>query len=64
MLVTYLKKTDYDTKVSDIESEYSTTADYNKFTRDIFADKIKSEGLVDKYAISGFINNAGLDRKN
>ena len=56
------KKTDYDTKVSDIEFEYSTTADYNKFTR--FADKIKSEGLVDKSAISGFISNAGLDRKN
>ena len=39
MLVTYLKKTDYDTKVSDIESEYSTTADYNKFTRDILLIK-------------------------
>ena len=58
------KKTNYDTKVSDIESEYSTAADYNKFTRDIFADKIKSGGLVDKSAISGFISNAGLDRKN
>ena len=39
MLVTYLRKTDYDTKVSDIESEYSTTADYNKFTRDILLIK-------------------------
>ena len=30
---------------------------------DIVANKIKSEGLVDKSAIEGFINNVGLDKK-
>ena len=59
-----VKKTDYDTKILDIESKYITTVDYNKFTKDIVTNKIKSEGLTDKSAIVGFINNADLDKKN
>ena len=53
-----VKKTYYDTKISDIESKYITTAHYNKFTKDIVDNRIKSKNLVDKSAISGFINNA------
>ena len=57
------KKTDYDAKLLDIENKYITTADCNKFTKDIVANKIKSEGLVGKSAIAGFVNNADLDKK-
>ena len=53
----------YDVKIFDIESKYITTADYNKFTKDIVANKIKSEGLVNQSDIAGFINNADLDKK-
>ena len=52
-----VKKTDYDPKIPDIESKYINTADNNKFTEDTITNKIKSEGLVDKSAIAGFINN-------
>ena len=58
-----VKKTDYDVKIFGIESKYITTADYNKFTKDIVAIKIKSEGLVNQSNIAGFINNADLDKK-
>ena len=44
-----VKETDYDAKISDIESKYSNTADYNKFTSQTIAAKIKQKGLVAKY---------------
>ena len=56
-----VKKTDYDLKISDIESKYITTAD--KVTKDIVANRIKSEELVNKSVIARFINNADLDKK-
>ena len=40
-----------------------TTADYNKFTKDIFGNDVESKNLVDKSVIAGFINNADLNRK-
>ena len=58
-----VKKTDYDAKISDIQSKYIATADYNKFTKNIVDNNIKTKNLVDKAAIAGFINNAQLDRK-
>ena len=58
-----VKKKDYDGKISDIENKYITSADYNKFTKDIVDNIIKSIHLVDKFAIAGFINNANLDLK-
>ena len=58
-----VKKTDYIQKISDIENKYITTADYNKFTKDIVANQIKSKKFVNEFDISGFINNAQLDRK-
>ena len=56
-----VKKLDYDVKILDIESKYITTADYNKFTKGIVPNKIKSERLVKKSAIAGLINNVYLD---
>ena len=50
-------------KRSDIKSKFVTTVDYHKFTKDIIANNIKSEGLVNKSTISEFINNADLDKK-
>ena len=56
------KTTDYDAKISDIESKYITTADYNKFTKNIVDNNIKSRNLVDK-SIARSVNNDDLDRK-
>ena len=47
----------------DIESKYITTADVNKFTKHIVDNSVKSKNFVDKYAISGFINNSDLNTK-
>ena len=58
-----VKKTDYDAKISDIKSRFINVADYNEFTTDIVGNKVKSEGLVGKYAITEFIKNANLDKK-
>ena len=49
-------------KISDIESRYITATDYNKFTKNIVDNSIKSKHLVDKSVISGFINSADLDK--
>ena len=37
--------------------------DYNKFMRNILDAKIKEKVLIDKSAISGFVNNADLNKK-
>ena len=54
-----VRKNDYDAKILGIES----TPDYNKFSKDNVADKIKSEGLTNKSVIVGFINNTDLELK-
>ena len=59
----FVKKTDYDTRISNTENKNVPTADYNKFTKDVVANNIKSKKLVDKSAIAGFINRAHLDKK-
>ena len=43
--------------ISDIENKYITTADYNKFTKNIVDNSIRTKNLVDKAAIARFINN-------
>ena len=43
-----VKETEYDAKMKDIEGKYFTTADYNKFTRDILDVKIKQKQAVNK----------------
>ena len=55
-------KNDYDTKTSDIESKYIIIDDYNKITKNIADNSIKSRNLVNS-AIAGFINNSDLDKK-
>ena len=57
------KKAEYDTKTSESESKYLTTADYNKCTRNSVANQIKSKNVVDKSDMSRFIKNADLDKK-
>ena len=52
-----VKKTDYNAKISDIESKYITAVDYNKFTKNIVDNSIKSKNFVNKSAI------AKLDKK-
>ena len=61
--VSNLVKKNYDAKITVIENKYITTADKNKFTKDIVANNMKSKNFVDKFANSGFISNAGLDKK-
>ena len=39
-----VKKINYDAKIPDIESICITIADYNKFTKDIVANRIRNEG--------------------
>ena len=38
--------TDYDVKISEIESKYITTTDYNKFTKNIADNSIRGKNLV------------------
>ena len=48
ILAVQVKNTEYDTKISYIETKYVTTADNNKFTKNIVDNSIKSKNLVDK----------------
>ena len=43
-----------------METKYSTTSGYNKFTSDIIHTKMKEKELVDKSDISRFIDNLVL----
>ena len=58
-----VKKTDYEAKISDNESKHIITADYNKFTNDSVANRIKGEGLIYKSTIAGFIKKVDLNKK-
>ena len=58
-----VRKTDDDVKISDIETKYLTTSDYNKYKCEILNAKIKEKKLVDKFDISGFTDNSDLDKK-
>ena len=50
------KRTDNGAKISDIESKYVTTANYNRFTEVIVDNSTKSKHLVNKSAFDGFMN--------
>ena len=54
ILAVQVKNTEYDTKISYIENKYVTTADNNKFTKNIVDNSIKSKNLVDK---SGMVDS-------
>ena len=57
-----VKKTNHAAKLSDIESKYFTTSDYNKLTSNILDTNVIKK-LVNESDISGFINNFDLDKK-
>ena len=52
-----VKKTDDDVEISDIETIYFTTSDYNEFTSEILYAKTKQKGLDDKSNISNLAKN-------
>ena len=58
-----VKKSDYDTKVTDIEGKYFTTSDYNKFKSDIRDAKIKQEWLVNKFHIFNHVKDSNINKK-
>ena len=41
-----VKKTDYDAKISGIESKHLITSDYNKFTNEVIDNKIKEKNPI------------------
>ena len=50
------KKTDFDVKILDIQSNYFITSNYNKFTNEIVNARIKEKDLVNKFDILGFLD--------
>ena len=44
-----VQKTDYDTKISDIEKKYFIISDYNKLTKEILDAKIKKKSSCSVY---------------
>ena len=52
-----VNKTDDDVEISDIETIYFTTSDYNEFTSEILHAKTKQKGLDDKSNISNLVKN-------
>ena len=73
MLIIQSEKTNYDAKILEIKKHILlqlitinlliTTTYYNKSTKDIVANNIKSEGSVKKSDVVRFRSNAGLDKK-
>ena len=55
--LTQLKKVGYDGKISDLEGKNSTISDYNNFTSDILAVKIKQKEIGNKSDISNLGNS-------
>ena len=49
-------KTDYFTKIKDIESKYFATSDFNKFTNKILDANIKETKLANESNIANFIS--------
>ena len=52
------KKKHYSVKILYIENKFIITVGYYEFTKNVVPNKIKSEGLVDKSTIAGFINSS------
>ena len=55
-----VKKTDYKSKISDTETNFFGTSDYNKFKSEVLEKKIKEKELVDKSSISDFLKKYDL----
>ena len=58
-----IKKTDCNTKISDIERKYFPTSDYNKFMNDILDAKIKQKKMVNESNITDLVKNFDLNTK-
>ena len=58
-----VRKTNYDTKIKEIECNTFLTSDYHKFTNQKNDNKIKEKELIKKSKIYGFIGNSDLDKK-
>ena len=56
MIQSKKKKTDFDVKILDIQSNYFVTSNYNKFTNEIVNARIKEKDLVNKFHILGFLD--------
>ena len=48
MLVIFLKKSDYDTKIKDIENKCTTTTEFNKLASDSVNERIVQANIVNK----------------
>ena len=55
-------KKGYNANISDIENEYITTVDYNKSTKNIVDNSIKSKNF-NKSNIAGFTSNTEINKK-
>ena len=67
-----VKKTDYNTKISEIENKittdhdhdkYITTEEFNKFTSENFTTRLKQANLSNKSDISNFAKKTDFDNK-
>ena len=63
MLVIQEEKKGYNAKISGNGNEYITTDDYNKFTKSVNDNSIRSNKLLYTYDIINFITSTQLDRK-
>ena len=51
-----VKKTDFDVKILDIQSNYFVTSNYNKLTNEIVKARKKEKDLVNKFDVLGFLD--------
>ena len=64
-----VKKSDYNTKINEIEKKitdhshdkYITTPEFNKFTSENFAARIKQSNVASKSYIANLVNKTGFD---
>ena len=57
------RKTDYGSKILEIERKYFTNCDPKKLTSDILHTKLKQKKLVNKSDISNLVKNSDLNTK-
>ena len=66
-----VKETDYKTKINETEKKitdhnhdkYITTPEFNRFTAEIFALRLKRVNLASKSDIANFVNKTDFDNK-
>ena len=72
MLVVSSKKTDYNTKISELENKvttdhdhgkYFTTQEFNRLTSEKFTARLKPANLASKNDIANFVKKTGFHEK-